>query len=233
MTRLAVLLFSAALLAGAQEKFDPAGQTVVAHGEAIVNARPDQARVQLGVATQAQVAQAAATQNASQTAAVVAEVKKVAAGADIKTVNYSVYPNYSQPKDGRPVVITGYTANNTVEITLTDLALVGRIIDAGIRAGANTVQGVQFTLRDEQKARAEALGQAAKQARANADALAAALGMRIRRLLRVEDSDSSPPVMPMQRFERAAAMVAADTPVEPGNIQIRATVRITAELTAP
>lgn len=227
--KMTVLFFLVAASGVAQPE---AVQTVVAHGEATINARPDQARVQLGVVTQAQTAQAAGSQNATQTSAVLAELRKtMGTGAEIKTVNYSVYPNYTQPKEGRTAVISGYTASNIVEVTLNDLTLTGRVIDAGTRAGANNVQGVQFTLRDEQKSRGEALSQAAKQARANADALAGALGMRIRRVVRVEDSGATP-IFPMRQMERLQ-MAAADAmvaPVEPGTVQIRATVRVTAEV---
>lgn len=215
----------------AQERFE-AAQTVSAQGDAVINVRPDQARIQIGVVTQATNAQAAGAQNAKQTSDVLAELKKLLPGsADIRTVNYSIYPNYTQPKEGRSPVISGYNANNTVEVRIDDLSLVGKVIDAATQSGANKVNGIQFTLKDEEKSRTEALGEAAKEARANAESLAKALGMQVKRILRVEEAGSSP-IVPLQRMEMAR-MAAADamlTPIESGTIQVRASVRVVGEL---
>ena len=85
-----------------------------------------------------------------------------------------------------------------------------------------------FSIRDEQKLRAAALAKGAVEARANVQALAAALGLRIVRILKVEDGEPVR-VMPM-RMEMMAAKDASQTPVEPGEIQVRATVTIAAEV---
>lgn len=216
---------------GQEAKMPP--QLVVAHGEAVLNVKPDQARVQLGVVNEAPAATAAGVLNAKATAEVIAVLKKTAgAGVEIKTVNYSVYPNYTNPRDGKTPVISGYTARNIVEIRVDNLAEVGKIIDAATKAGANNVQGIDFLLKDEQAVRSEALKQAAVQARTNSEALAGALGMRVRRIVRVEDSGTNP-VYPMRRMEMMAQKAMADTAptsVEPGTIQMRASVTVTAEL---
>lgn len=211
----------------------PRVPSVVAQGEATIQARPDEARVSVGVVTQAPTAQAAGGLNAKQTAELIAQLKNaLGTNADIRTQHYSIYPNYTHPKEGRAPVISGYTANNTVEVRLTDLAKVGNVVDVSTRAGANNINGVQFTLRDEQKFRADALRQAAIKAKANADALAAALGLKVIRVLRVQASDS-PPVYPMAAMKMArmaAEDAAVPTPMEPGTITLRATVEVTEEV---
>ncbi|MEJ7607421.1 MAG: SIMPL domain-containing protein [Bryobacteraceae bacterium] len=152
-------------------------------------------RIDIGVVSQAQTAQAAGTQNAKQVSAVIAEIKKaLGASAEIQTVNYSLQPNYKYAKDGSAPAITGYSANNTVQVKSSDLATVGKVIDASTLAGANTIHGIQFTLKDEQKVRAEALRQATTQALANATALAQAVQKRIDRIVRIEDGDPNPAV---------------------------------------
>src|SRR5260370_34744863 len=149
---------------------------VVASGMASVSAKPDQAKLDVGVVTQAATAQDAAAQNASQVDAVLAQPRAVlGSAADIKTISYSLSPNYRYPQ-GAPPVLTGYTASHTVHITMRDLSLIGKTIDAASQAGANNVQGLRFTIQDEEPLPQQALGLAAKQASAYAQAIVVGLG---------------------------------------------------------
>jgi uncharacterized protein YggE len=203
---------------------------VVSHGEGVVSARPDQVRIQIGVTTQAPTANEAGQQNAKQSAAVIAELKQqIGNAAEFQTMNYSLYPTYRTQRDGSKPTIAGYQANNTVEVKLNDVALAGKTVDFATKSGANQIQGVNFSMRDEQKLRVEALAKAATQARANVQALASAVGLRVHRIVKVEDGEPVR-VIPM-RMEMMKAQDAAQTPVEPGEIQVRATVTITAEVT--
>jgi uncharacterized protein len=204
---------------------------VIAHGEAVVSARPDQVRIQVGVVSQAPTAQEAGAQNAKQSSTLIAELKQLlGSGAEFQTMNYSVYPNYRTQRDGGKPTIVGYQANNTVEIRLNDVSAAGKVIDAATKSGANQIQGVHFSVRDEQKLRGEALAKAAVQARANAAALASSVGLKVIRLVRVEDGEP-PRVIPLRaEMMMAKSADAAQTPVEPGEVQVRATVTVTAEV---
>ncbi len=225
-------LMLAPALAAAQQPPPPRPPhpTVRTHGEAIVSAKPDRARIDIGVVTQAPAAQTAASQNAAKADAVIREMKTLAgANAEVKTVSYSVTPNYTYPRDGRPI-ITGYTATNVVQVMTEDLAGVGKLIDAATQTGANQVNRLEFTLKDPQAAHAQALQQAAAKARANAEALASALGLRITRIIAVEEEGPAPePIRPMAAMARAETP-GAPTPVESGMIEFRAAVTLTAEV---
>lgn len=215
----------------AQEAQRPGTPTVRANGEATVNIRPDQVRVDIGVVTQAQTAAAAAGQNAKQTTDVITTLKKVLAGsAEIQTSGYSVQPNYRHSRDGSPPTIVGYTATNMVQVKSAGVATVGKVIDAATSAGANNIQGIQFTLKDEQAARGEALKEAARNARANAEAIAAGLGMKVGRIVNLSDGDPVRVIPVRAEMMRAQADAAAMTPIEPGDVQVRAVVTVTAEL---
>ena len=145
-------------------------------------------------------------------------------------MNYSVYPNYRTQRDGGKPTISGYQANNTVEVRLDDVTAAGKVIDAATKSGANQIQGIHFSVRDEQKLRADALAKAAVQARANAAALASSVGLKVIRLIRVEDGEP-PRVIPLRaEMMMAKSADAAQTPVEPGEVQVRATVTVTAEV---
>jgi uncharacterized protein YggE len=205
--------------------------TVRAHGEATINVKPDMAQLNIGVVTQGQTADAAAGQNAKQTADVISALKKeLGTRAEIQTSGYTIHPNYRNPRDGStPPTIAGYTATNTVHIRLSDISAVGKMIDTATRVGANNVHGIQFSVKDEQASRGEALRAAVRVARANAESMAAGLGLKTGRLVSVSDGDPVQ-VVPF-RAEMMMAQRSADaTPVEPGNVQVRAVVTVTFEL---
>jgi uncharacterized protein len=225
-------LLLGASVAHSQEPPRPGPPAVRARGEATVNVPPDQVRIDIGVVTRAQTAEAAAGQNAKQTADVVATLKKtLPPDAEIQTSGYSIQPNYRQPRDGTPPSISGYTATNMVHVKSSGVATIGKVIDAATGAGANNIHGVQFTLKDEQRARGQALKEAARIARANAEALAAGLGMKIGRILNISDDDPVRVFPARAEMLRAqAADAASPTPIEPGDVQVRAVVNITAEL---
>lgn len=227
--RIPVLLVVFATLLPAQESRT---STVRATGEATIVVQPDLARIDVGVVSEAATAQAAAAQNAKQLTVVLAELKKVAGpGAQIETLNYWVNPKYRHG-EGRAPVIVGYTATNTVRVTVSDLLTVSTIIDTATRSGANKIQGINFTLKDEDAARAKALQPAARQARSNAESIASALGLKVVRVISAEEGQS-PPVRPLQERMMMAQTTAADavpTPVEPRSIEIRATVTVTLEV---
>lgn len=204
---------------------------VSATGDAVVSAAPDQVRINIGVITQAATAELAAGQNAKQTAETIAALKKLlGSSGELQTSGYNVTPNYRYQREGGTPTINGYTASNTVLVISNDIASSGKLIDAATKAGANNVNGISFSLQDEQNVRAKALALASQKARSNAEAMAAGLKLKLGRILRIDDSQPVQvyPAREMMMAQRAGA--AADTPVEPGKLEIRAIVTVSAEL---
>jgi uncharacterized protein YggE len=200
-------------------------------GDAKVTARPDRVQIDIGVTTRAAQSQEAASQNARQVDAVLAAVRKATPAAVLKTISYSLNPTYQYHSKGEEPTIAGYSAVNVVQVTLDDLAKIGTVIDSATLAGANHVQGIQFTLRDQDAVRAEALRQAATRARAEADMLAAALGLKVVRVLSVEEN--SPRMVPVRAYmgaPRAVMGTAMETPVEAGTLDVTADVMLTVEV---
>jgi uncharacterized protein YggE len=224
ITVLATLTFlNNALWAQAQSSRHLVG----ASGQATVSVKPDQAKLDVGVVTQAATAQDAAAQNATQVAAVLAQLQTVlGSSADIKTIGYSLSATYRYPQ-GAPPVLTGYTASNTVEVTITDLSLIGRAIDAASQAGANNVQGLQFSVKDEEPVREQALGLATKQAKAHAQAIASGIGASLGAVVLAQEGGGTPTV---RVLTSAPAASTTQTPIETGLVQIQATVSIQVEL---
>ena len=118
---------------------------VRATGDATVSARPDRAQISVGVISQTPTAQAAAAANATQTTQVIEAIKRtLGEGGDLKTSGYAISPQY-QYSAGRAPKITGFQASNTVLVTVNDLALLGKVIDAASESGATNINGVSFS----------------------------------------------------------------------------------------
>ena len=198
-------------------------QNVQAVGSATVTAAPDQVKVDIGVTTTANTAQEASTQNATQMTAVIAQVRQIlGAEADIKTIGYSVQPTYR----GNPPVLAGYTATNTIEVSAGESAAIIKVIDSVSSVGATNIQGLRFAVKDDEPLRRQALSAAAKQAMGHAQAIAAGLGMRIGGVVAAQEGVSSGPILGVV----APGADRAATPVEPGLVQVSATVTIVAQL---
>jgi uncharacterized protein YggE len=230
-----VLLGVAAAMAPAlAQQAAPTLSSIRVTGDSKVTARPDRVQIDLGVTTRAAHSQEAATENARQVDAVLAAVKKAAGPAAVlTTISYALNPNYQYHTSGGEPTITGYTAANVVQVQLDDLARIGSVIDSATQAGANHVQGIQFTLRDQDAVRATALREAALRARAEAEVLAGALGLKVLRVLSVEET--SPQVMPVRymaapRAGLSAASAEVATPVQAGTLDISADVTLTVEV---
>lgn len=205
----------------------PHPPAVRASADASVFVKPDQAKIAIGVVSEAPSAASAAQQNAAQVQTVLDKLRAtLGPKANIRTISYSVNPNYQYPKPGAKPTIEGYTAVNTVEVTIDDLASVGKAIDAATASGANRIQWLQFTLKDEAQARAEALKKASAEARANAEAMASALGLRLGKIIAVDQGGSPVPVRPMM-MAAENARAAAPTPIEADAIEVRASVVLT------
>lgn len=206
------------------------GLTVTGNGE--VAAAPDRATVRLGAEVQAANASEAQAQVNDIVQRTLQQVKAVGVEErKIQTSGISLFPVYApqqfkpneQPEAPR---IVAYRASNTVQVEVNNLALIGKVIDAGVAAGANRVEGVSFSLENDLTARVRALQQAVAEARDKAAAMAGALGVRL-----VEVSDvtegSVNVIAPMPRLGVMMARAdAAATPVQPGEMRIQASVTL-------
>ena len=225
--------FEASTLIPAQDSSMARRVTVVTvMGDSRVSVEPDTAVITISVVTQNASAIEAQQLNATRTAGVIAAVKASAgAGAEIKTSGYSLTPQRVY-KQNEPPTITGYEARNGVLVTLGDLNRVGTVIDASSKAGANNIDGVRFLLRQDVAARARGLAESTRAAMAKATVLAQALGGRLGRIISVNEAGTTPRPIPFAQ-EGMARVAAADTPIEPGTVEIFSNVQLTAEIEMP
>ena len=180
---------------------------------------PDRAQLSFGVSTDAKTASAALRANAAEMTKVIAAVKAQGIpSADIRTELVSLSPRTTPAGDA----IVGYTATNSVSVTLRDLGKAGAAIDAAVEAGANQVSGPNLVRADETALYSQALRAAIANARSKAQAIAAASGLHLKRITDVAEAGGPIPVP-----ESAKVGVAPSTPIEPGTELVTATVTVT------
>ena len=193
--------------------------SIVVTGNGSVTTVPDRAQLSFGVASDAKTASAALRANAGEAAKVIAAIKAQGiAAADIRTEQVSLSPRYTQNGDG----IVGYTATNSVGVTLHNLDKTGGVIDAAVEAGANQVSGPNLVRSDQSALYRTALRAAIADAKAKAQTIARASGLRLRRITDVSESGGPIPIA-----DTAKVGVAPSTPIEPGTQLVQATVTVT------
>src|SRR5882762_1336050 len=207
----------------------PAMRTIEVDGSGEARTSPDTADLDLAIDTQAKTAEEAATRNAALAAKVIDALKaKLGDTGKITTGGYALNPEYDQPPTQKPTII-GYSAQNTVTVNTGALDLIGALIDSAIAAGANRVNSLSFSVEDDTKPRTEAITIATRDAHAQASALAAALGVKLGKVVKATTVSEVRPI-PMQRGMAMAMSAKVATPVEPGEVAVPATVSLTFEI---
>jgi hypothetical protein len=232
---MALLVGVMAPTAQAQQQPTPTlqGTLLSISAEGKTTGRPDMATINLGVQTQAPTAQAALQANSQRVTALVAALRHAGvAERDIQTSNVSVSP-VQQYRQNEPPLVTGYQADNSVTAKVRAIDTTGRVIDAAVNAGGNTVNGVFFSYQDPDAQLDIARRNAIREARRRADLYAQALDMHVARVISVQEGGGySPPIpMPMMaRAEIAAPAPPPPPPVETGEVETTASVGVMFEL---
>lgn len=194
-------------------------------GTGTVEAAPDIATLSIGVTTQGETAAEALSANSAALDAVMARLTAAGIAApDMQTSNLSLNPNWTgyESSSVSGPTISGYVASNILTIRLRQLDGLGAVLDAAVADGANTLNGLTFGLADPKPALDEARKEAVADARARAELLAAAAGVKLGRVISISEGVVPTDPAPMFRAEASAAPV----PVAGGEVGLSASVTI-------
>lgn len=204
-------------------------------GDAQAKVAPDTALITFAVVTQNKDALAAQQENAKISEAVKTAVEAATnnAEAEVKTSNYDLSPDYDY--SGARSKIAGYDVKNTVTISIKDLNLVGAVIDAATKAGANSVEGVDFVIGETSGKQGDALALATAQALAKAEAIAKSLNGKIVRIVETHEGGVPLPPSSTEYFSNAMTMANMASPnyrtrVQSGSIDMRSNVILVVEV---
>ena len=209
----------------------PADGTLLSvSAEASAKRVPDVATISTGVVTQAADANAAMRANAVQMDKVMAAIRAAGIGErDVQTSGINLNPQYKYVENAPPSIV-GYQASNTVNVKVRDLSKLGKVLDAFVEQGANQVNGPSFEVDKPDEAYDEARVAALKKAQARADIYAAALGLKVRRIVSISEGGASlPRPMPMMRAMAMDSM-AKETSVSPGEASLSVSIDVVFEL---
>ena len=220
----AMVLAACAAAPEATAQSEPPARTISVNGEGRVTAPPDMAVISIGVRTDGANAAAALRANSEAMSASIKKLKSLGvADRDIQTSGLSINPRYNYEKNRSNPEIIGYTAANTVTVRLRDLEKAGAVIDQTVQSGANSLGGISFTFSEPQPLYDAARRDAVLQAKARAQLLADAAGVKLGHLLTIQDGYVSTPG-PRDMAVRMEMSAGADVPIAAGESAIKATV---------
>ena len=158
------------------------------------NVVPDAVRINATVSVLAKSAKEALADSSSTASAIrKALIANKVATKDVATQSVTVYPEYSYPEKGIPV-ITGYRASQSFSITIRAATTAGAVVDAIVDAGGDKVQinGVSPFVLNDDKATDLARHHAVVRAKAKASSYAKLLGVKLGRVIYLDESSSAP-----------------------------------------
>jgi uncharacterized protein YggE len=228
---LALVLLAYSNAAFAQSSSNPPASpgVITVTGNAQVAAIPDEALVRVGIVRQAGTAKEAQEEANRIAQAILKAIGTLGIPAQrIQTSRLTISLMYAQQRPGsnESPRITGYSASNSVSVTLDNLTQIGPVVDAALDNGANQLEGVQFRLKDDATIRELALKRAVAEAKGKAAAMAEALFVTLGPVIEITESGIS--ILPREDYGGTigalSARAATPTPVSPGQIEINATV---------
>jgi uncharacterized protein len=221
---LMVLLFASSCVLAAEINVSK----LTMQGEGKASAVPDMATIVLGVETRNASASAAATENAELMNATVNALR--AAGIedkDIQTSRYSLTTEPQEPpKEGEKPKAPEFIATNQVTIRLNNTADVGKVLDAAVLAGSNSIQQLSFDLKNPKPEEDKALASAIADAGRKAEVAAKAAGVKLGKVLEITEGYGY--VAPSAKS--AVFADGAVTPIQPGELVVTSSVTITYEI---
>ena len=180
----------------ASQGSSPSGVTlgILTQGSATVSKQPDIAFISVGVQAQETTASAAQTSLATQANQLIAQAHTLGmADKDINTAGYSLYPSYTSPDYTH---VTGYSASEQLNLKWHDVNTVGKALDALVQQGGASRVSASFGLADPKVAQSEARTLAIADARATAQVMASAAGVKVGPILRISDLSTSSGLLP-------------------------------------
>ena len=202
-----------------------ATHTITVSGAGSVTVTSNQAVFTFGVSTQGKSAVQALAADSKAMQKVIDALKGAGVPSDsLQTASVSLSPVTSDQGDA----IVGYTASNSVTVTIASIGKAGAIVDVAVNAGANQVDGPNLTVSDQSALYDQALKAAIADARSKAQVLADASGRHVGAVSSVEE-DGGPTPVP---FDSAKALPATGPPIEAGTQQVTASVTVTFDATS-
>ena len=206
-------------------------RTITVTGRAVVDMVPDVATLNIGVTREARRADEALAATSTAVNAIFAQLEAAGvAPRDMQTQGLSVQPRWSRQTDNAQAAprITGFVARNGVRVRIRVLDDLGSILSAVVEDGANTLDGLQFSVADTDAALAEARAEAVQDGIGKAEQMASAAGLALGDIQSITEIGGS--VRP-EAVQMQAARMSDAVPIARGEVSLSAQVSLVIELT--
>jgi uncharacterized protein YggE len=206
-----------------------AARTMTVSGNGSVSLTPDIAYIYIGVHTEDPDVAKAVERNNTQAQALVDALKNIGvAAADIQTSSFNVWSSQKpDPLKGVDTVYF-YSVDNTVYVTVRDLSKLGNFLNTAIEAGANNINSITFDVADKTAALAQARQKAMDNAASLAGELAKTANVQLGPIQSIIYSDYTPGSY--YGMGGGASAPNASVPIQPGQLQVTASVNVTYEI---
>jgi len=187
----ALALSACAGAAGWSQESPPRLISVTGTGTARLD--PDMVIVSLGVQTQGPDIAEAVSENNRRSDQVRAAIREAGvADEDVQTVNFSVWTQQQYDEFGNLTGGATYWVDNTLQVRLRDLDRLGPLLETALSRGANSVQGVTFSVEDPTEALDAARVSALEDARSQAAQMAADAGVLLGEVVSIGEPGAYP-----------------------------------------
>ena len=206
-------------------------RTLNVNGSGEVKAKPDIAYINIAVVTKSAKAENAIKENAKRTTDVLNRIKEMIGKEDtVKTSGFNLSPVYEYDQVTRKSNLTGYSASNELIVETRDLDNLGNMIDATTTLGANRISGPRFDISNREEYKRQALKAAIEDAKSTAVVVADSAGVSLVHISNITPSYSYPVPVYARGEAKMMASDQASTPIESGDLTVRANVNITYEI---
>jgi hypothetical protein len=200
-------------------------------GQSQVSIAPDVAYVSIGVRTESTDVSQAVSNNASQAERVMSALRDAGVSQDdMQTTNFSVYSYDDYDFEGNSIGLT-FNVENTVYVTVRNLAGMGELLDSAVGSGANNIWGIQFDVEDKSAAVAEARSLALADAQEQAQALASEAEVSLGAITSLSYTNGGYSAYPLYGVGGGGAGIAdSSTTIVPGQISVNVSVYLSYEI---
>jgi uncharacterized protein YggE len=205
--------------------------TITVVGSGTATGVPDEAILGIGVqATRPDVRSALSVAGSDMSHLLSALHNQGVATKDIQTSSISIY----QQNNCCPQIVTGYSANNQVTVTVHHLANVSSVIEAAVAAVGDDIQlnGVTLTIADPSSLVKAARAGAMTDASARAQAWAGLAHHHVGGILSLSEIISAPPAYECNGCGKGSAGGGGGVPIQPGQSDVTVTITAVYELVA-
>lgn len=194
-------------------------RTITANGSGQVFLTPDIAYITVGVRNEGKAASEVVASNSTAADKLVQALRASGIDAkDIRTSNFSIYPQQQYNPQGQPTGEVTYVVENSLYVTVRDLDAVGDILDDAVQAGANSIYGIQFDVANKEQQLGAARKAAVENARQVAGELAEAAGVTLGDVQSVTTFSGGYPSPVFGMGGGVAREAAASVPVQTGEL---------------